>query len=168
MVSSAIRKTNPEYVEAQKERIPVVKRAEMLAELMRFRHGIAIAGTHGKTTTTSLTAAIFDALRQRANKFTLPDSTLNVVLKTAEMMPVTPDQKETVTFIRLKLAEKAARTLNDTLRAEVQATEPLPSFSAETDSLGAGRYFAVAYAQNGMGTSYGDTLYFTVSDVDNE
>ena len=57
---------------------------------------------------------------------------------------------------------------NDTLRAEVQAAEPLPSFSAETDSLGAGRYFAVAYAQNGMGTSYGDTLYFTVSDVDNE
>ena len=59
VVSSAIRKTNPEYVEAQKERIPVVKRAEMLAELMRFRHGIAIAGTHGKTTTTSLIASIF-------------------------------------------------------------------------------------------------------------
>ena len=57
---------------------------------------------------------------------------------------------------------------NDTLRAEVQAAEPLPSFSAETDSLGAGRYFAVAYAQNGMGTSYGDTLYFTVDDVANE
>ena len=59
VVSSAIRKNNPEYEEAQKERIPVVKRAEMLAELMRFRHGIAIAGTHGKTTTTSLIASIF-------------------------------------------------------------------------------------------------------------
>ena len=74
------------------------------------------------------TAAIFDALRQRANKFTLPDSTLNVVLKTAEMMSVTPDQKETVTFIRLKLAEKAARTLNDTLRAE-KLHELVMSFS---------------------------------------
>ena len=58
VVSSAIRKNNPEYEEAQKERIPVVKRAEMLAELMRFRHGIAIAGTHGKTTTSSMLSCI--------------------------------------------------------------------------------------------------------------
>ncbi len=59
VVSTAIQADNPELLAATEERIPVVRRAEMLAELMRFRHGIAIAGTHGKTTTTSLTASIF-------------------------------------------------------------------------------------------------------------
>lgn len=58
VVSTAIDPENPELVAAQEARIPVVRRAEMLAELMRFRHGIAIAGTHGKTTTTSLIASI--------------------------------------------------------------------------------------------------------------
>ncbi len=59
VVSTAIDKNNPELLAAKAARIPVVRRAEMLAELMRFRHGIAIAGTHGKTTTTSLIASIF-------------------------------------------------------------------------------------------------------------
>ena len=59
VVSTAIDSTNPELVAAAEQRIPVVRRAEMLAELMRFRHGVAIAGTHGKTTTTSLIASIF-------------------------------------------------------------------------------------------------------------
>ena len=59
VVSTAISKENPELKEAQNSRIPIVRRAEMLAELMRFRHGVAIAGTHGKTTTTSLIASIF-------------------------------------------------------------------------------------------------------------
>ncbi len=59
VVSTAIDQSNPELIAAKKLRIPVVRRAEMLAELMRFRHGIAIAGTHGKTTTTSLIASIF-------------------------------------------------------------------------------------------------------------
>lgn len=58
VVSSAIGNDNPEVDAAQALRIPVVPRAQMLAELMRFRHGIAVAGTHGKTTTTSLIAAI--------------------------------------------------------------------------------------------------------------
>ncbi|WP_286263069.1 UDP-N-acetylmuramate--L-alanine ligase [Thalassotalea atypica] len=58
VVSTAIDAANPEIAAAQQMRIPVVRRAEMLAELMRFRHGIAIAGTHGKTTTTSLIASI--------------------------------------------------------------------------------------------------------------
>ena len=58
VVSSAIRKDNPELVEARARRIPIVPRAEMLAELMRFRRGIAVAGTHGKTTTTSLVASV--------------------------------------------------------------------------------------------------------------
>lgn len=59
VVSSAIKAANPEVAAALAQRIPVVRRAEMLGELMRFRHGIAIAGTHGKTTTTSLLASIF-------------------------------------------------------------------------------------------------------------
>ncbi|MFZ5663297.1 MAG: UDP-N-acetylmuramate--L-alanine ligase [Pseudomonadota bacterium] len=58
VVSSAIRADNPELLEARAQRIPIVPRAEMLAELMRFKRGIAIAGTHGKTTTTSLTASV--------------------------------------------------------------------------------------------------------------
>src|SRR5690625_4806002 len=64
VVSSAVKPDNPEVVAAQENRIPVVPRAQMLAELMRFRHGIAVAGTHGKTTTTSMIASVFaeDAL----------------------------------------------------------------------------------------------------------
>jgi len=58
VVSSAVAADNPEVVAAREKRIPVIPRAEMLAEIMRFRHGIAIAGTHGKTTTTSLVASI--------------------------------------------------------------------------------------------------------------
>ncbi len=59
VVSSAVNEANAEVVAARAARIPVVPRAEMLAELMRYRHGIAVAGTHGKTTTTSLIANIF-------------------------------------------------------------------------------------------------------------
>ena len=58
VVSSAIDPDNPEIAEAKERRIPIIPRAEMLAELMRFRYGIAIAGTHGKTTTTSLVASL--------------------------------------------------------------------------------------------------------------
>lgn len=61
VVSSAIQRDNPERMAAHEARIPVVPRAEMLGELMRYRHGIAVAGTHGKTTTTSLITAIFNA-----------------------------------------------------------------------------------------------------------
>ncbi|MFT5116552.1 MAG: UDP-N-acetylmuramate--alanine ligase [Kiritimatiellia bacterium] len=59
--SSAVDEDNPEIVSAREHRIPVVRRAEMLAELMRYRHGIAVAGTHGKTTTTSLITAVLAA-----------------------------------------------------------------------------------------------------------
>ncbi|HCS28150.1 MAG TPA: UDP-N-acetylmuramate--L-alanine ligase [Spongiibacteraceae bacterium] len=59
VVSSAVDKTNPEVSAAFELRIPVVRRAEMLAELMRYRHGVAVAGTHGKTTTTSIITNIF-------------------------------------------------------------------------------------------------------------
>jgi UDP-N-acetylmuramate--alanine ligase len=58
VVSSAVAQDNPELLAAREQRIPVVPRAEMLGELMRFRYSIAVAGTHGKTTTTSLVASI--------------------------------------------------------------------------------------------------------------
>ncbi|WNJ94423.1 UDP-N-acetylmuramate--L-alanine ligase [Vibrio ruber] len=59
VVSTAIDMNNPELAEARERRVPIVRRAEMLAELMRFRHGIAVAGTHGKTTTTALVTQIY-------------------------------------------------------------------------------------------------------------
>jgi UDP-N-acetylmuramate--alanine ligase len=61
VVSSAIKPDNPEVAMARKRLLPVVRRAEMLAELMRFRQTVAVAGTHGKTTTTSMVAALLDA-----------------------------------------------------------------------------------------------------------
>ena len=61
VISSAIRPDNPELMAARAQRLPVVRRAEMLAELMRLKSCVAIAGTHGKTTTTSMVAALLDA-----------------------------------------------------------------------------------------------------------
>jgi len=61
VVSSAVKPDNPELVEARNRYLPVVRRAEMLAELMRFKSCVAVGGTHGKTTTTSLVAALLDA-----------------------------------------------------------------------------------------------------------
>jgi UDP-N-acetylmuramate--alanine ligase len=61
VVSSAVRPDNPEIIEARKLKIPVIPRAEMLAELMRLKYGIAVAGAHGKTTTTSLVASVLAA-----------------------------------------------------------------------------------------------------------
>jgi len=61
VTSTAVRRTNPEVVAALENRIPVVRRAEMLAELMRLKRTVAVAGTHGKTTTTSMVAALLDA-----------------------------------------------------------------------------------------------------------
>jgi UDP-N-acetylmuramate--alanine ligase len=61
VTSSAVTAANPEVVEAHARKIPVIQRAEMLAELMRLKYGIAIAGMHGKTTTTSMVAAVLSA-----------------------------------------------------------------------------------------------------------
>src|ERR1700732_1651311 len=58
VVSSAVEESNPEVVEARRLQIPVIPRGELLAELMRLKYGIAIAGSHGKTTTTSMTASV--------------------------------------------------------------------------------------------------------------
>src|SRR5215469_371344 len=59
--STAVKADNPEMLEARRRRIPLVRRAEMLAELMRLQYSVAVGGTHGKTTTTSMVAAILDA-----------------------------------------------------------------------------------------------------------
>ncbi|MBP2558624.1 UDP-N-acetylmuramate--alanine ligase [Neorhizobium galegae] len=61
VVSTAIKKNNPELMAAREKSLPIVRRAEMLAELMRFRNAIAIGGTHGKTTTTSMVATLLEA-----------------------------------------------------------------------------------------------------------
>lgn len=61
VISSAVKQDNPEVVNARSRRIPIIRRAEMLAELMRLKWAVAIGGTHGKTTTTSLVAAMFEA-----------------------------------------------------------------------------------------------------------
>jgi UDP-N-acetylmuramate--alanine ligase len=61
VVSTAIKKDNPELIAAREKHLPIVRRAEMLAELMRFRNAIAIGGTHGKTTTTSMVATLLEA-----------------------------------------------------------------------------------------------------------
>jgi UDP-N-acetylmuramate--alanine ligase len=61
VASSAVRPDNPEVLEARRRGVPVIPRAEMLAELMRLKHGVAIAGSHGKTTTTSLVATVLEA-----------------------------------------------------------------------------------------------------------
>lgn len=61
VISTAVKADNPEVIEARRLRIPVIRRAEMLAELMHLKQSVAICGTHGKTTTTSMTAALFDA-----------------------------------------------------------------------------------------------------------
>jgi UDP-N-acetylmuramate--alanine ligase len=61
VISSAVRPDNPEVLEAHRRKIPVIPRAEMLAELMRLKYGIAVAGAHGKTTTTSMTASVLVA-----------------------------------------------------------------------------------------------------------
>ena len=60
VISTAVRPDNPEVVEARRLGIPVIPRAEMLAELMRLKYGVAVAGSHGKTTTTSMVAMVLD------------------------------------------------------------------------------------------------------------
>jgi UDP-N-acetylmuramate--alanine ligase len=61
VTSSAVKADNPEVIEAHRKKIPVIPRAEMLAELMRLKYGIAVAGAHGKTTTTSMVASVLNA-----------------------------------------------------------------------------------------------------------
>jgi UDP-N-acetylmuramate--alanine ligase len=60
VTSTAVRRDNPEVLEARRRGVPVIPRAEMLAELMRLKYGVAVAGSHGKTTTTSMVALVLD------------------------------------------------------------------------------------------------------------
>ncbi len=105
VISSAVKPDNPEVVAARAERIPVVKRAEMLAELMRLKMTVAIAGTHGKTTTTSLMAALFDAASLAPtviNGGIINAWGTNARLGSGEWMVVEADESDG-TFIKLPL-----------------------------------------------------------------
>lgn len=97
VVSSAIKADNPELMAARASRLPVVKRAEMLAELMRLKIAIAVAGTHGKTTTTALTAAILEAANMQPtviNGGIINARGTNAYLGSGEWMVVEADESD--------------------------------------------------------------------------
>ncbi len=97
VVSSAIKADNPEMMAARAARLPVVKRAEMLAELMRLKIAIAVAGTHGKTTTTALTAAILEAAKMQPtviNGGIINARGTNAYLGAGEWMVVEADESD--------------------------------------------------------------------------
>lgn len=103
VISSAVKADNPEVIAARELRIPVVRRAEMLAELVRLKMCVAVAGTHGKTTTTSLTAALFDAAGLKPtviNGGIINAYGTNAKLGTGEWMVVEADESDG-TFIKL-------------------------------------------------------------------
>ncbi|HEU5046368.1 MAG TPA: UDP-N-acetylmuramate--L-alanine ligase [Rickettsiales bacterium] len=103
VVSSAVKPENPEVVAARAGRVPIVRRAEMLAELMRLKMAVSIAGTHGKTTTTSLTAALFDAaglMPTVINGGIINSYGTNARIGSGEWMVVEADESDG-TFIKL-------------------------------------------------------------------
>ena len=103
VISSAVKPTNPEVVEARTQRIPVVRRAEMLAELMRLKATISVAGTHGKTTTTSLISTLFMAADKKPtviNGGIINAYGTNAFLGEGEWMVVEADESDG-TFIRI-------------------------------------------------------------------
>jgi UDP-N-acetylmuramate--alanine ligase len=103
VISSAVKPSNPEVVEARNLRIPVVRRAEMLAELMHLKMTVSIAGTHGKTTTTSLVAALFEAAGRNPtviNGGIINAYGTNAVLGKGEWMIVEADESDG-TFIKI-------------------------------------------------------------------
>ncbi len=103
VISSAVKPTNPEVVEARAQRIPVVRRAEMLAELMRLKATISVAGTHGKTTTTSIISTLFMAADRKPtviNGGIINAYGTNALLGEGEWMVVEADESDG-TFIRI-------------------------------------------------------------------
>lgn len=101
--STAVKEDNPEIMEARKRHVPVVRRSEMLAELMRLKMTISVAGTHGKTTTTSMIAALFEAAKRRPtviNGGIINAYGTNAVLGEGEWMIVEADESDG-TFIRI-------------------------------------------------------------------
>ena len=103
VISSAIKPDNPELVEARKRRLPVIKRADMLAELMRLKSTVSVTGTHGKTTTTSLIAHVFDSAGVDPTVITggiVNSWGTNARLGKGDWMVVEADESD-ATFIRL-------------------------------------------------------------------
>jgi len=103
VISSAVKATNPEVVEARANRIPIVRRAEMLAELMRLKATISIAGTHGKTTTTSLISTLFMVADKKPtviNGGIINAYGTNAIMGEGEWMVVEADESDG-TFIRI-------------------------------------------------------------------
>ncbi|MCB9994284.1 MAG: UDP-N-acetylmuramate--L-alanine ligase [Hyphomicrobiaceae bacterium] len=103
VISSAIKRNNPELIEARRRSLPVVRRAEMLAEIMRFKNAIAIGGTHGKTTTTSLISALLEAGRMEPtviNGGIINAYGTNARLGKGEWMVVEADESDG-TFVKL-------------------------------------------------------------------
>ncbi len=103
VISSAVKATNPEVVEARANRIPIVRRAEMLAELMRLKATISVAGTHGKTTTTSLISTLFMAADKKPtviNGGIINAYGTNAIMGEGEWMVVEADESDG-TFIRI-------------------------------------------------------------------
>ncbi|HEY8352806.1 MAG TPA: Mur ligase domain-containing protein, partial [Sphingomonadales bacterium] len=101
--STAVKADNPEMVAARAQLKPVVRRAEMLAELMRLKHCVSVAGTHGKTTTTSMVAALFDAAEYDPtviNGGIINAYDTNARLGTGDWMVVEADESDG-TFIKL-------------------------------------------------------------------
>ncbi|MBX5483609.1 MAG: UDP-N-acetylmuramate--L-alanine ligase [Myxococcaceae bacterium] len=97
VISSAVRKDNPEVVAARQRKIPVIPRAEMLAELMRLKYAVAVAGSHGKTTTTSIVATVLsaaglDPTAVVGGKVNVLDS--NAKLGKSELMVVEADESD--------------------------------------------------------------------------
>ena len=97
VISSAVRKDNPEVVTARQRKIPVIPRAEMLAELMRLKYAVAVAGSHGKTTTTSMVATVLsaaglDPTAVVGGKVNVLDS--NARLGQSELMVVEADESD--------------------------------------------------------------------------
>jgi len=103
VISSAINRTNPEIEEALKRKIPVIRRAEMLAELMRLKCSIAISGSHGKTTTTSLVACLFEAaglLPTVINGGIINNKSTNAYLGSGDYLIAEADESD-ATFIHI-------------------------------------------------------------------
>ncbi len=97
VVSTAIRRDNPELVVAREKRLPVVRRAEMLAELMRLKNTVAVAGTHGKTTTTSMTTHVLKSLGEDPTALIggeLNDIGSNVVSGSSDLFVAEADESD--------------------------------------------------------------------------
>lgn len=103
VISSAVKEDNPEVISAREKKIPVIKRSEMLAELMRLKFSVAISGSHGKTTTTSLVACLFEAAGLDPtviNGGVINNRSTNAYLGQSDYLIVEADESD-ATFIKI-------------------------------------------------------------------